>query len=110
MVGNVESLRELFSSFVGLGPGIMDLEDCAILFSHSPRREVVTEKYLLRCPQGLSSPGPETPADGRTKHNHDVAPLRALWKEGACFPGIIRLLRGVATFKPAWRSALASRE
>ena len=48
MVDHMALIREFYTPFVGLSPGMVGLEDCESLFSHLRTKKMITEKYLVR--------------------------------------------------------------
>ncbi len=71
---------------------------------------MITEKYLVRhflsIQQSLEDgelenvywiPGTENPADGLTKLRSEMGPISALLETGRFQPGVLRLLRGLAS-------------
>ena len=107
-------LREFYTPFEGLSPGMVGLEDCESLFSHLRTKRMITEKYLVRhflsIQQSLDNneldniywlPGTENPADGMTKMKSDMSPMLDLLKFGEFFPGVLRPLKGVCSTEPS---------
>ena len=107
-------IREFYTPFVGLSPGMVGLEDCESLFSHLRTKRMITEKYLVRHFLGIQQsldhgeldnifwlPGTENPADGMTKVKSDMPPMLRLLEHGEFHPGLLRPLKGVSSSEPS---------
>ena len=114
MVDHMALIRELYTPFVGLSPGMAGSEDCESLFNHLRAKKMVTEKYLLRhflcIQQSLEDkeldniywlPGTENPADGMTKMKSEMSPMLNLLEFGEFHPGFLRPLLGICSSEPA---------
>ena len=91
-----------------MNPGAVGLGYCEGLFTRTPTKRVIAEKYLgrhlLRIQQALEAgelkdafwlPGTENPADGLTKARGDMGPLLGLLEIGrfyldSCAPSQVR--------------------
>ena len=113
MVDHMALIREFYTPFVGLSPGMVGLEDCESLFSHLRTKRMITEKYLVRhflsIQQSLDNneldniywlPGTENPADGMTKVRSEMPPMLRLLEFGEFYPGLLRPLKGVCSSEP----------
>ena len=100
-------IREFFTLFVGVSPGMVGLEDCESLFSHLRTKKMITEKYLVRHFLSIQQsrdnneldniywlPGTENPADGMTKVRSEMPPMLHLLEYGVFYPGLLRPLKG----------------
>ena len=114
MVDHMALIREFYTPFVGLSPGMVGLEDCESLFSHLRTKKMITEKYLVRhflsIQQSLDNkeldniywlPGTENPADGMTKMKSEMSPMLNLLEFGEFYPGVLRPLKGVCSSEPS---------
>ena len=110
MLDHMTLLREFYSPFSRIAPGLVGMEDCESLFTHLKNRKMVTGKYLVRhflsIQQSLEEgelenvywiPGTENPADGLAKLRSEMGPILALLETGRFQPGVLRPLRGLAS-------------
>ena len=113
MVDHMALIREFYTPFVGLSPGMVGLEDCESLFSHFRTKKMITEKYLVRhflsIQQSLENkeldniywlPGTGNPADGVTRMKSAMSPMLNLLEFGEFHPGVLRPLLGVGPSEP----------
>ena len=106
-------IREFFGHFVDLNPGMVGLEGCESLSTHSKKKKMIAEKFsarrflaiqqateIQRLDNAYWIPGRENPADGLTKLRSDLLPLLRLIESGTYNPDYLRLLQGVAFREP----------
>ena len=48
MLDHMTLLKEFYSPFSRISPGLVGMEDCESLFTHLKNRKMITEKYLVR--------------------------------------------------------------
>ena len=102
-------LRGFYGLFTDLFSGMVDLDDCEILFTHLKKNKPFSEKFLVRhfsaIPKAVEiqeldnvywAPVEEHPADGPTTLHSEILPLLRLVEAGTYKPGCLRPLKGAA--------------